>query len=384
MKGDTIQGLIDDRDWSKNPKLIKFHLNGEINEYSPIQILAFGTDKESYKSFITRIDFSPYKVNEMIENDPIKYSIDTVFARLIIKSKSDLYYVKDLNAKEHFFINTQSEIEELELQKGLINKNGRSGLIVNEYYKVQLKNFMADQPKIASTIEQTNYNIPSMLILFNKYNQIYGGERKELSNKDKTKVELEAIVGISMNYASFQGIHYEDAFAAAKQKKSIKPLIGAALIVYLPRNRKQWSIDNQINYTSYNAIKSGRYKLDNYHDFSDFNFGASYMKLVNILKYQYPKGMLRSYIGIGISNGIALAIKNGYYSHNNIDPQNSDEQKVLNEIRKYEQGLVFNAGVSFNKWKIELRHDRTNGMSPYPDVNNTIKGTQLLLHYRLK
>src|SRR5579863_3363614 len=72
LKGDTVKGLIDYREWDKNPVEVRFKTkadNTEPEKISPTSVLAFGvTGLEYYESYNLRISRG--------QTDVAKLSID--------------------------------------------------------------------------------------------------------------------------------------------------------------------------------------------------------------------------------------------------------------------------------------------------------------------
>jgi hypothetical protein len=60
VKGDTIKGFIDYRNWEKNPDKITFkNLNSETKKtINPIDVQGFGVNNDFYESAIVKLELS--------------------------------------------------------------------------------------------------------------------------------------------------------------------------------------------------------------------------------------------------------------------------------------------------------------------------------------
>ncbi|MNE53842.1 hypothetical protein D3C80_1485920 [compost metagenome] len=176
--------------------------------------------------------------------------------------------------------------------------------------------------------------------------------------------DFDVIAGMSYSFPAIKG--WDMSFSS-----SFKPSFGLGLTAYLTRNRKQFSIDNQLIYTSYSS------ESRDIHDASkksEISMKADYIKLVTLVRYQYPKGIIRPYLGVGISNGTAL----------NIETMNNVRSRpFLIETRKYEQALVFLLGASYDRFKFEFRNDYSNGISPFITIRTTATYYQFSLRYAI-
>lgn len=220
-----------------------------------------------------------------------------------------------------------------------------------------------------------------MIRIFQKNNESKGFENKQLV-KEKLSFDFDIIAGASYASPSLSGT---SAIAKPNYKfdGTIQPSFGLGFTAYLPRNRKQFSLDNQLIYSAYSSTSTGTYPTSTYEINSDVKLKASYIKLLNIFRYEYPKGKVRPFIGIGISNGLAIDIQTSYYRQNTLFEKNSATVPLFEETRNYEQSLVFLLGVNYNKFKFEIRNDQSNGISPYETTASKIKYYQFSIRYSL-
>ncbi|UKJ06320.1 hypothetical protein [Solitalea lacus] len=385
FNGDTIKGELDDRNWESNPSKVTFRQSGGGAEttYTINEIIAFGTDEESYKQFTVDMNVGTKNINQMEPNVmPINVKDSTVFLHLLIKSDYDLYLFHDKLAVDHLYIvDHEGKAKELIHQKALIERGGGSYVAELNTFREQLIGLLNPKPSLAAKINTVLFGTTNIVRIFEKHNE-------EISNPNKivrrnTPLEFDVLVGFNTINPSFSG-GGNVLSLPYKFKNSFSPTIGVALTYYLPRNRKQFSIDNQLIYSSYSTVSEGSYKIDEFHNVSDLRIMASYIKMVNLLRYQYPNGLIKPFIGLGISNGFAINVDYNYYSENTVVASHSGRLPFFNEFRKYEQALVFALGANYRKFKFDLRNDRSNGVSPYSGVKSSINYYQFLIRYTIK
>ena len=94
LKGDTIRGFIDYRNWERNPDKIIFksNINDNQTQYSPVDIREFGVLDEVYVSAIVKTDgsFNELKISSF--NTEITNRVDTAFLQSMVKGKKGLYH----------------------------------------------------------------------------------------------------------------------------------------------------------------------------------------------------------------------------------------------------------------------------------------------------
>ena len=138
---------------------------------------------------------------------------------------------------------------------------------------------------------------------------------------------------------------------------------------------KQWSLANELRYKAYQtgAFYKQVHSADRYVE-NTVSFDLGYGSLVNMIRYHLPLKGIQPYVNAGVSN--ALALKAG--NHKLIESHfytiyRKEQQKALEDFRKYEQGLVFGLGAGWQKWSGEIRYELANGMSEYRNLQSPLK-----------
>src|SRR4029079_14154025 len=146
----------------------------------------------------------------------------------------------------------------------------------------------------------------------------------------------------------------------------------------IPRSQRKWSSHNEIIYTGYKT--HGAYA----DDFSSFmvDFAFDYLKLNTMLRYTYPLGRAFVYAGTGMSNGIVIHEVNEVHETSIFHP--NSVEPAFEDLRRYEQGIVFEGGIRFNVFSIACHYEMANGFSPYTGTGTPVKNLYLFLGYRFK
>jgi len=143
MQGDTLSGLINDLEWSRNPTSIGFKENPQSKErfYTPAEIKAAMIDSGDYyisaflhvdRNYVTKND-----ITKVYSTDETK--VDTLFLRLLTKGHLSLYLFRDENEKNHFYLVAEKNgFQELISKKVAIKKDGKDYVISNNGFRTQL------------------------------------------------------------------------------------------------------------------------------------------------------------------------------------------------------------------------------------------------------
>ena len=104
LNGDTLRGLVDYRNWAKNPNVIRFRTftSDDIREFKPLDIVGFGAKDEIYKSAVVKVEGS--SMNGIISDSPkFSFRTDTVFLQTFYQGSKSLYFYKNRNDHDIIF-----------------------------------------------------------------------------------------------------------------------------------------------------------------------------------------------------------------------------------------------------------------------------------------
>jgi hypothetical protein len=183
LKGDTLRGLIDYREWDKTPTTIKFKssLTDDVKKLSTRDISSFSiANKAEYIRYAGPISMDSTNPEFMLNERDTTFKIDTVFLELLERGKNIALYSYADDIKTRFYVGEAPDYTPKELVFRLYynaDKPGGTGRTINENtYMKQLfalavkYNMMTDG--LQRDIEETGYREAYLIEVANKINNI--------------------------------------------------------------------------------------------------------------------------------------------------------------------------------------------------------------------
>jgi hypothetical protein len=387
--GDTVRGFINYRNWLKNPDEISFAKNAEGSGsvvYTPLDIKGFVAEQDVYLSGIVQIETSSLITARLDDSAAPKLSTDTLFLRQLFKGVKPLYIVQGGPDREYFYIPDDGGFSLLIYKKYKAVENSSPVQKENKKFLGQLKVYLSDCASIQSHLNRVKYESGSMQSLFNKYAVCLNPEAKQ-NKSTALLLEISAVAGVTQTKIDFvagsTALHY---LADGTYNPVSSPSFGISLDLVIARNQQKWSVNTDILYTSYD-IKGHYENVESSKQFEITNtdLAMTYLKLHNMVRYKHPIGNAKLYFNAGISTGQAFIKKNTkttrtvFYSDDH-----TETSPMIDGPRTFELGFVGGIGVKYKKAGFEARYDKTNGMSPYKNLQSNVSRLYLLLSYRLK
>lgn len=286
--------------------------------------------------------------------------------------------------KDQFYIWQDSDYKLLIYKKYLKRQDGgETGTAVaeNRKYTGQLLFYLQDCPSIQLKLKNIEYSKRSMTNLFDYYYDCTQSEFDFQKKTEKTVLEFGVLSGLSLTSVKFNAI---DFLKFADMNLSSNLLAGIFFEVIPPRNRRKWSLNNELTYSSYKT--TGRYNdFESENKYTVYNsmIGFSYLKMNNMIRYKYLIGDYSIFANAGISNGYAIGETNYLKKEYNIySNESTSEGKALNETRKYEQGYLLGFGTKFRNYGFEFRYEKGNGMSASRQIKATTTKYYFILSYK--
>lgn len=386
IQKDTIKGLIDYQNWDKTPKAIVFKTVSDSKEtiYTPNNIQSFSVAGERYISGIVTIDESAYRDNELSESEKPRYKTEKVFLQILINGEKTLYYLKDENLKVHFFIGQNGIYETLVFIKYLNNIGGDSFIQTKEIFKGQLNIYLQDCPSIQKKISNVSYSKDDLTRLFKEYYKCTQKEILYQPELEKIKAEVGILAGLSLTKLKFIGTDdYFISLINTEYPWAKNFTAGGFINIVLPRKKGKWSINNELMFTSYkvSGMNKDSYNTNIYTN-TYSSIGYSYFTINNLLKLKFPVNKIFLYINGGFSNGITISETNYLRVESHVYSVNSISESKLNNARKWERGLLLGLGSDFRNLSIELRFERSDGMSSYLELTSPVIRCFCILGYK--
>jgi hypothetical protein len=190
LKGDTIKGFIDYREWDKSPVTIKFKssLENSFTSLAAHNINCFNiSNMTEYQRYIGPISMDSTNPEFMLNERDTTFRIDTVFLELLERGKNIALYSYSDGIKTRFYAAEAPDYTPTELVYRLYynsDKQGGSGRTVNENtYMKQLFALAVKYNAMTNTlqrdIEESDYRELYLIQIANKINNI----NKRKSNK---------------------------------------------------------------------------------------------------------------------------------------------------------------------------------------------------------
>jgi hypothetical protein len=384
---DTIRGFIDYRNWQNNPVSISFKTD---NDKDPVsfhadKIAEFGIPGEIYVSGIIETEISPLSINKLEPDANLRIETDTAFLQAMFRGKKELYYYKNKDGRENFYISQNNAFTLLVHKKYLEEQEGKN--VIREYneYIKQLSLYLNDCATIQSVLKNTSYNRKDLFSLFRYYYTCSQSVNTFIKKQEKPFFAIGFLAGGSLTFLKFRS----NAFSRLVNtdfSQSVNPSIGLSFDYVFPKNQGKWSINNELLFSSYHVSgKYTDYKHENQYSIINTEFDYSYLKLNNLVRYKYPIGSAFMFVNAGMSNGIAISEAN----HRNVftkfyTDETMEDEPALESARKYEQGLVLGIGIKLKKLSFEIRVEKGNGMSVNSALASSTTRFHLLAGYRFR
>jgi len=392
LQGDTLNGYINYKDWTAAPKQIVFResLSGADIVYTALSIRSFLVDEKFYAGAIVQADRTPVRISELSYSPEYNFVADTVFLEGLMVGEKSLFYYRDKDGLDHFYIQKDGDYILLLFKKYLKDspaQNINRAVVTDNAYISQLINYLDQCPDFHARITKTNYTLNSMADLFKGYYDCRSLDAVHKIQKEKIKVKFGLLAGVSNTKLSFSSDVNSsfDYLVKANYPSSYSFTGGISLDLILPRNKGKWSINNDLLYSSYTVSGNWEeYRSPESYTKSETSFAFSYIKLMSMLRYRFNIDKVPLYVNAGMSNGLGNEKKNYRRTENKVysDPTIS-ESKALTSVRTYEQGLVLGLGTAIDKFSGELRYETGNGISRLIALKSSVNRFSLLLGYRL-
>ena len=380
LNGDTLHGLIDYRNWDKNPDKIVFVREGKTTpeQYSPLDIKSFKANDEIYVSAVVKSDISSRNISNLGNETNLKTEVDTTFLQIIIQGDKSLYYYKNRLGIENFYIKQNGKYDLLVYS---IYKSSKEDKVrVNRRYIGQLTLYFNNAPSVQQQLQQADYTRTSLKNLFLTYYNQSSTSPKFQKKTDKGSVEYGIVAGASISSVKFGGQDFI-YLTSADIPQSVNPTGGLFLNFVLPRSQGKWSIYNELNYNSFQISTdyNGFYHDIYYTEQINAEFAFSYLSLNNMVRFKYPVKGCFLFINGGFSNGIIIDETNHM---TDVGRFRTTESKGLDDIKQHDFGYIGGIGVQYHHFSLDARYKRTGGFSSYVTLSSPVNQYYFLLGYR--
>jgi hypothetical protein len=224
-------------------------------------------------------------------------------------------------------------------------------------------------------IEGTRYLVADLTELYSSYHECIQKPIKYTTDRKALEIKKGLLVGATHSSIPFEGDRNFFYILDGKYNTSVTPSVGIFLNARLIRSQRL-TIANDIFYTSFRIEGKG---LTSFGTKIENRFSYHYMKMHNLLQVALsPYGKV--HLAIGPST--AIVIKSENYLHV-VNSQGAESDREF-ESRGTEFGIVGALGWDLGKVMVELRYEKTTGISKYSTLDAKTSRFHLMIKYPLK
>jgi len=364
LKGDTIRGFIDYKEWDNNPGDITFKasLNGNKPEtYSTKNAVAFTINGlEQYQRFILPISTDPMEISKLATNLDTTTVIDTVFLKVNTKGRHITLFRYTDNIKPRFFLLEAGEPQPKELiYHAYYNADQSSSVQYVRRYRNQLEylaqKYAVSTDRLDKEILASGYDEAELTKIVQTIN---GGPSQQSSAQGLSGSRWFA--GIGVNYSSLElTTSGGNSFAAATVDKSnsVFPKITAGIDLFLNKDVQTLILRAEL------SVTANSYSFSNNDDngvppstsslkFTQYNSSITPQFIYNV----YNKQELKVFIGAGAAFNFAAYNQYQYITKYNLRYGGSVSDYIqpgYPAFDKFWLSFPIRAGITLNN-KIEI------------------------------
>lgn len=390
--GDTVKGFFTNTNWRINPSTIKFtsHLieNGDTITYSVDQLKGFGIKDFIFERKVVNVLQNTRNQHHLSNSDEEIYKNEELYLRSLIYGDINLYFLKEKDGKDHFFIERNKQIVELvylvykhnehyPIQKPTVTKNY---IVAVKKYQLQLKTILTGCSALSDKSFQIDFVESKIAKLINEYNACISSSGSTYSyKKEEWKVYPYINAGLNFANSSFQSTepHWNSLveaefststnFSASFGLKYVFPKLNNRLATYTDLGFNIYSFSAETDETSNLSPIPANYEYIIDYSQITLNYG---------MYFNLAKSKNTPFIKTGFSTIFGLNINT---ERNNLDFNNSTY--LIEEPRKLQWGFNVGLGYSFSNWSILYQFEMATGISGYSNLKNKVRSNYVLLSY---
>ena len=311
---DTIYGWIDYRGDTRNAKICSFKEteNGQITEYNPFDIAAYRyMDNKFYVS---------KNVGSVDAPKP-------VFLEYLVNGMANLYYYRDENTNNHYYIEKGNHFLELKIDENEIEIDGKKYVRKMKSYVGLLKATL-NVWEMSEQIDRAQLEHFSLIDIAKNYHDYTCTDGSECIVYEKKKplmaLRIAPVAGIDLSTLKF----LDRDFEKYNFDKSINFTIGVNLNFSMPRLNEKLFLQMQVMYTNYYFFDA----YENLRSSTDVHIRSNVLQMGLAVKYEYPKGKWRPTLAAG---GAAIWLPDGLIT------KNTDNYFYVEGIRSFTEKKDF-------------------------------------------
>jgi hypothetical protein len=237
LKGDTLRGYIDFKEWGRNPKSISFRsaLNGNSKELGVTEISYFEiAGYVSYQSYTVSISLNTVDVQSVPAAIDSTFTTGNVFLKVLEKGRYVTLYMYKDGLKERFYIKEKGQRTPTELLYGIYqDPNNQTNIITKNSYQATLNQLVTKyQPgndKLIGRVQESGYKDYSLIPIVAQINGSANEETAAKTGKHNPPVRFFAGASVISSALNFSNITAESYYYGFTSSTSTAPKISAGV-----------------------------------------------------------------------------------------------------------------------------------------------------------
>ncbi|HEY4324230.1 MAG TPA: hypothetical protein VGN20_09590 [Mucilaginibacter sp.] len=383
VKGDTLKGYIDLREWGSNPTNINFKssLDKSAPEKFTVSNISYleVTKVIAYKQFITSISLDETNIQKVPDHRDTSSRMGNVFLKVEQLGKNvTLYsYTDDIKTRFYIYDIQVSHLSELTYRIYFVpNNRNNVSTVSQDAYKQQLlmiaQKFDTYNDNLKDLLEKANYDDEDLKLICRKINNTSDRE-EEASKIKKPFVRFFADAAVGFNTINRTGTF--PLYNSAPSHSSITPKISAGINFYPSPQVGRTVIRIEAAYMSVNYETSGNLDYQYNSDLiSNFSFVQHNFSLTPQFQHNvYNSDVIKFYLNVGLSFNFSQYTGNTVY-----DPYTHDTYTNFSGLNDRWLSVPIKAGVILkNQLEILLTY------IPPVSVSDNVGGTHQDFNYSL-
>jgi len=202
LKGDTLRGEVDYKEWGHNPTEVRFKNNdGSLNIYTPANTAAFAvTGLDYYQRFVLALSTDEIELSRLSVGLDSTLKTDTAFLRVVTTGQYITLYEYTDNIKRRYIIADTHSNQPHELSYHVfLDPQNTSQIITRDHYKNELIKYAIlngkNDQSFFNEIRQTKYDNDIVKLV----DKINGNTGKKTTIKYRSGIRW--VVGANVNCA---------------------------------------------------------------------------------------------------------------------------------------------------------------------------------------
>ncbi|MES2277797.1 MAG: hypothetical protein V4592_17355 [Bacteroidota bacterium] len=301
LKGDTLQGAVNYREWGHNPTEIEFKQNNTVQKYTAANALAFGINGlDYYQRFIVAISTDAVSLEKLSTDIDTTKKTVSAFLHLVAKGKSfNLYnYTDELKPRLLLLENKTGILRELTYHIYYVSGQEAQSTATQYRFRDELRAFAYQYQKtddrllnLINRAQYNNYDIKTIVNLLN-------GE-SAANNTPSGGLKVKIFAGPALNVNNFQyhgGI--PELVNNATSPATFGPQINLGIDIFLNSQVGRLVLRFETGYST-TELKTGTPSTS--HSFRQNTFMLYPQVIYNI----YNTDPLKFYLGAGVNMNLS-------------------------------------------------------------------------------